>query len=224
MKTVFEGEILNVIPAAKGLIISYICDRYEDSLVVAYKMVTFEDGKLINVPRSLYELSKFGPNYKTLQPLVKNHITCKTVILPNNKVFILENDGNAMLADADGELVWQGNLEHRGMRPSSFAISNRSVWTCYKETAILMRLNLITMKEELRIGAGASSPFNAPVDLFVDGDDIYVCNSDNTVIKVNLNSYVTEEYLKFDTRLKQYLKIDVYEFAVLENGVFLIND
>ena len=108
------------------------------------------------------------------------------------------------------------------MVPSGIAINNRSVWTCYKETAVLMRLNLVTMREELRIGSGANSPFDHPVDLFIDGDDIYVCNSNNTVVKLNLNSYVTEEYITLENPIKQYLKIDDFEFVVLQNGVYLI--
>ncbi len=225
MKTVFEGEIVNAVPAAKGLIIAYICDKdiEANTATLAYKMVTFEDGKLINVPKSLYELTKFGPNYQSILPLVNNRLTCKAVLLGNNKVFLLENDGQATLTDAEGEPVWKGKLEHRGMVPSGIAISSRSVWTCYKENAVLMRLNLVTMREELRIGSGANSPFQNPTDLFIDGDDIYVCNANNTVVKVNLNSYVTEEYLSFEQPLLQYLKIDNFEFAVLKNGVYLID-
>lgn len=225
MKTVFEGEIVNVVPAAKGLIIAYLCDKNEDdnTAVLAYKMVTFEDGKLINVPKSLYELTKFGPNYQEILPLVKNRLTCHAVLLGNNKVFILEGDGEATLTDTNGTPVWKGKLEHRGMVPSGIAINNRSVWTCYKETAVLMRLNLVTMREELRIGSGANSPFQNPTYLFIDGDDIYVCNGNNTVVKVNLNSYVTEEYISLEKPIKQYLKIDDFEFVVLQNGVYLID-
>ncbi|MBO5725905.1 MAG: hypothetical protein J6S00_02440, partial [Clostridia bacterium] len=83
---------------------------------------------------------------------------------------------------------------------------------------------LMSMREELRIGGGSSSPFNEPIDLFADGDDMYVCNAgSNTVLKVNTTSYVTEEYRKFEQDVLQFIKNGRYEFVVLENGVYLLD-
>lgn len=226
MKPVFLGEIINVLSIDNGLIIAYIHHRDEDekTVTVAYKMVAFDSGKITNVPKSLYELSKFGTNYAKIAEKVENHITCQAVILPNNKVFTLDTDGNANLIDAGGETVWSGKIEYRGAMPSSIAVSNRSVWTCFKEKSALMRMNLITMREELRIGGGNSSPFDNPVHLFIENDDIYVCNAgSNNILKVNLNSYVTEVYKSFDSRPHQYIKNGGYEFAVLDTGIYLLD-
>lgn len=226
MKPVFEGEIINVLCVDNGLIIAYICERDEEqkTVSVAYKMVAFDSGKVTNVPKSLYELSKFGPNYTAVAKMVKNHITCQAVILPNGKVLTLETDGDANLIDTSGETVWSGKIEYRGAAPSSIAVSNRSVWTCFKEKSALMRMNLITMREELRIGGGSASPFANPVHLFIENDDIYVCNAgSNEILKVNLNSYVTEVYKTFESRPRQFIKNDGYEFAVLDNGIYLLD-
>ena len=226
MKPVFEGEIINVLCVDNGLIIAYICERDEEekTVSVAYKMVAFDSGKVTNVPKSLYELSKFGPNYAAVSEKVKNHITCQAVILPNGKVFTLDTDGDANLLDADGEPVWTGKIEYRGAAPSGIAVSNRSVWTCFKEKSALMRMNLITMREELRIGGGSTSPFTNPVHLFIEDDDIYVCNAgSNEILKVNLNSYVTEVYKTFESRPRQFIKNGGYEFAVLDTGIYLLN-
>ena len=224
LKTVFEGKILDVISVENGLVIAYILEQEGDSINVAYKMVTFDNGKIINVQKSMYELSKFGANYKQVAKHAKTHLSCKTVVLPNGKVFILEKDGSAKLLDGDAEEVWSGNLEYRGEAPSGIAVNNRSVWSCFKSKSVLMRMNVVTMREELRIGGGTSSPFKEPIDLFAVEDDIYVCNAgSNTVLKVNTNSYVTEEYKTFDSRILQFIKNGDYEFAVLENGVYLLD-
>lgn len=224
MKTLFEGEVVDVILVENGLIIAYICEKGADTVKVAYKMITFTDGKFTFVQRSLYELSKFGSNNKEFMKNVKNHITCRSLILASGKTFILEKNGDGKLIDVDGECVWNGTLSYHDNAPSGIALSNRSIWTCYKESSVLIRLNLITMKEELRIGGGSSSPFNKPTDLFVDGNDIYVCNTEsNNIVKVNLNTYATEVYRQFNSPVYRFIKNDGYEFAVLESGIYLLD-
>lgn len=224
MKTVFEGEIINVLAVESGLVIAYACDKTEEKMEIAYKMVTFDDGKLTNVPKSLYHISKFGPNFSAIRDRIKVPITCKALCLPNGKVFTVETDGTAMLHDTDGGLIWKGTLSYKGASPSGLAVNNRSIWVCYRDNNVLIRLNLLTMKEELRIGGGAASPFKAPIDLFTDSDSIFVCASDiNGIIRVNLNTYVTEEYKTFEQPILQYIKSGPYEFAVLQNGVYLID-
>lgn len=225
MKTVFEGEILNVLSVPSGLVIAYACQKDEEGNInIAYKMITFEDGKLTNVPSSLYYISKFGQAFSEIKPRIKVPLACKSIILQNGKVFTLEADGTAILFDTDGALIWKGSLSYKGATPSGIAVNNRSIWVCYKESNVLIRLNLLTMKEELRIGGGTASPFAEPIDLFTDNDNIYVCTKQqNSIVKVNLNTYVTEEYKIFDTPVLQYIKNGDYEFAVLQNGVYLID-
>lgn len=224
MKTVFEGNILDVVSVENGLVIAYALQQDGEEIMVAYKMVTFDNGLITNVQKSMYELSKFGANYKQVVKHAKSHLSCKAVILPNGKIFILEKDGSAKLLDGNANEIWSGNLQYRGEAPSGIAINNRSVWSCFKAKSVLMRMNLVTMREELRIGGGTSSPFSQPIDLFAIDDDIYVCNAGtNIVLKVNTTSYVTEEYKTFDRDVLQFIKNGKYEFAVLENGVYLLD-
>ncbi len=224
MKVVFEGEIIDVISVEKGLVIAYILEREENQVTVAYKMVTFENGKIINVQKSMYELSKFGADYRKITKLVKSHLSCKSVVLPNGKIFLLENDGSAKLLDGDANEIWAGSLEYRGEIPSDIAINAHSVWSCFKKSGVLIRMNLISMREELRIGGGEASPFKEPIDMFADGDDIYVCNKDtNNVLRVNTYSFATEEYKKFNCPVHQFIKNGAYEFVVLDSGVYLLD-
>ncbi len=224
MKTVFEGNILDVVSVENGLVIAYAYSQDGEQITVAYKMVTFDNGMITNVQKSMYELSKFGANYKEAVKHAKSHLSCKAIVLPNGKIFILEKDGSAKLLDGEANEIWTGSLQYRDEAPSGIAINNRAVWSCFKSKSVLMRMNLISMREELRIGGGSSSPFNEPIDLFADGDDMYVCNAgSNTVLKVNTTSYVTEEYRKFEQDVLQFIKNGRYEFVVLENGVYLLD-
>ncbi len=224
MKTLFSGTVVDVVPVENGLIFAYISGKDSATVDITYKMVTFADGKVTLALRSLYTLSKFGSNDKTFLRHIKNHVTSRSLALSSGKHFILERDGEGKLMDVDGECVWCGTLAYRGNPPSGIAVSNRSLWTCFKEASVLTRMNLMTMKEELRIGGGAASPFDKPVDLFVDDHDIYVCNSgSNTIVKVSLNTYAAEIYRQFDSPVYRFIKNDGYEFAVLDTGIYLLD-
>ncbi len=224
MKTVFQGDAINMLISSHGLIIAYAHDYLDEKVAVAFKMLSFDSGKIANVSKNIYEISKFGTNYRQTENHVKNYILSKTTALPNNRLFILNNDGTACLCESDGEAIWKGKIEYHGYSPSSITINNRNIWTCYKENNVMMRLNLTSMREELRIGGGSSSPFSEPVDLFSDDDDIYVCNSaSNTIVKVNTKTYITEIYREFDCPVRQFIKANGYEFVLLDTGVYLLD-
>ena len=224
MKTLFEGTVVDVVPIENGLVFAYISSKDSTTVDVSYKTVTFTDGKITLALRSRYTLSKFGSNDKHFLCHIKNHVTSRCLALSSGKHFILERDGEGKLIDIDGECVWSGELAYRGNAPSGIAVSNRSIWTCFKEASVLTRMNLLTMKEELRIGGGTTSPFDKPVDLFVDDNDIYVCNSGNhSIVKVSLNTYAAEIYRQFDCPVYRFIKNDGYEFAVLDTGIYLLD-
>ena len=224
MKTVFLGEVLNVIPVDNGIVFSHVLEKNEEEIQVAYKMITFSDGKIAPVPKSLYHLSKFGANYGAILPHIQNIILSKALQISNEKTFLLNPDGSALIINNSGEVLWEGIIKYRDNAPSSIVLNNRSIWACFKQSSVLMRLNLATMREELRIGSGSSSPFNKPKDLFVDNDFIYVSNgADNAIIKLNLNTYVTEVYKKFERPIKQFLINEGFPLVVLEDGIFLLD-
>ncbi len=225
MKTVFLGEVLNILPVDNGIVFSHVLERTEEELQVAYKMVTFSDGKTTPVPKSLYHLSKFGANYGAVLPHIKSILSSRALPISNDKTFLLNPDGSALIINNNsGEIMWEGIIKYRDNAPVSVAINNRSIWACFKESSVLMRFNLATMREELRIGSGSSSPFNKPQDLYIGGDFIYVSDTaENAIIKLNLNTYVTEVYRKFDRPLKQFIINEGFPLVVLEDGIFLLD-
>ncbi len=224
MKTVFEGEIIDVVSANNGIVIAYVLEKLEDKIRVAYKLVSFDNGEIANVRSDLYDLSKFGTNYKIIASSIKNHIYCHSVVLPNEKTFVIDTDGSAYLFDANASLIWRSVIKYKGTVPSGLAINNRHIWVGFSEYDVLMRLNLATMSEELRLGGGKNSPFKKPNNLFINNNDIYLTSLNSTeIIKIDTSSYTIKVYKNFNTPIKQYLCSGGYEFAVLENGVYLLD-
>lgn len=222
MKKVFSGEVYEVLPISNGLIFSYCKDVVDQSTVVAYKMITFDNGRFTDIAKNIYLLTKFGNNYKAVAAICDNYITAKSIVLPNSKVFLLSADGEARLLGADALPVWTGELKYRGCNATDIALYKNALWASFADCNVLLRYNLTAMREELRIG-GNKSPFDKPSGLFVDGDTVMVSNvGSSKLIEVNLNTYSVFDYEEFSEPVRQYVKVGENRFAVLDSGLYLV--
>ena len=222
MKQIFEGQVYEILPLANGIIFSYCKDSTDENVTVSYKMISFENGRITDVAKNIYLLTKFGGNYKAVMEHCDNYITTKSIVLSNGKVFLLLADGTAKLIDIDSSIVWQGSFNYRSAPASDIVIHKNSIWACFPDCNVLLRYNLNTMREELRIG-GNKSPFSKPKSMFLEGDSATVCNRDaKKLTKVNLENYVVSEDETFEEDVLQYLKSDIYRFVILESGLYMI--
>ena len=220
MKRIFAGEVYDIIPQPSGIVFSYCKEKSDDQVLVSYKMYSFETDKTTDVAKNIYLLSKYGSNYRLVTADFENHITVKSVVLPNGKLFTVETDGKATLFGTGGEILWQGIMTYRGNPPSDIAFCKNSLWCCYSEANAILRYNILTMRFELRIG-GAKSPFYSPKDIFVS-DEIAVLSNPpaNRLVKVNLESFEAEDYKEFTESVYSYAKVKDTEFVVLDSGIY----
>ncbi len=222
MKQIFAGEVYEILPLTNGILFSYCKEIVEDNVVVAYKMISFDSGRVTDVAKNIYMITKFGNNYKAVAAYCGNYITVKSIVLPNGKVFLLEPDGSAGLIDNDGTPVWTGSLVYRNSAPSDAVLYNDALWAAYPDANVLLRYNLASMREELRIG-GTRSPFSRPRDLFINGEKVTVSNQDSKkLIEINLNTYTVFELEEFEEPVYQYVSVGDKRFVLLESGVYLI--
>ena len=222
MKKVFSGEVYEVLPISNGIIFSYCKDVVDQSTVVAYKMITFDNGRFTDIAKNIYLLTKFGNNYKAVAAICDNYITAKSIVLPNSKVFLLSADGEARLLGADALPVWTGELKYQKYNATDIALYKNALWASFADCNVLLRYNLTAMREELRIG-GNKSPFDKPSGLFVDGDTVMVSNvGSSKLIEVNLNTYSVFDYEEFSEPVRQYAKVGENRFAVLDSGLYLL--
>ena len=220
MERFFAGEVYDILAQPNGVVFSYCKDTIDNNVIVGYKMLSFDNKTLTDVAKNIYQISKFGSNYREVAALCNNYISARSVALPNSRSFVIEDTGRAMLFDSDGLPVWTGEMLYRGNPPGDIAIHRNSLWACYPAANVLLRFNLSTMREELRIG-GNSSPFDNPCDMFVEGDEAYISNKgSNKLIRVNLNSFTVEDYKEFTESVYGYIKIKHREFALLKSGIY----
>lgn len=222
MKTVFTGKVFDLLPISNGIIFSYQKDITDENIIVAYKMLSFENGNLTDVAKSVYLLSKFGSNYRALSALCKNYITAKSILLPGGKAFLLEDDGTAQLIDNDATAIWTGEMKYRGFTADDIVLYKSVIWAAYSECNVILRYNLTTMREELRIG-GNNSPFDRPTDLFVENNSLIVSNKGSQkLIRLDLDSYTVNDAESFEEPVRCYLNVKENRFALLESGLYII--
>ena len=223
MKPIFECDVLDVVGTENGLIYAYCEDRSETQLTVAFRMVSFDTFKTTNVAKNIYLLSKFGADYKAFSIHADNYISCKVITFPGEQMLILEEDGTVKFLNIDASLLYTSKLSYVNENPSSIALFGDKLWCSYKDKNVVIRYNINTMREELRLGGGKSTPFSMPSDIFVEGRFAYITSSGTkSVLKVDLNSYALESYKELEINVQKFFRISNYDIVLNENGVYMI--
>ncbi len=222
MERIFAGEVYDIVAQPNSIVFSYCKESKEDHVVVGYKMLSLDNNHITDVAKNIYQLSKFGSNYRSVAALCNNYVTARALVLPTTKVFLVEDDGSATLFDTDGSPIYKGDVIYRGNTPSDIAVYKNTIWACYPKANVLLRFNLTTMREELRIG-GSRSPFERPNDIFVDGDYAIISSTgSNKLIKVELSNYSVEDYKEFTEPVYGYVKLQSKEFVLMESGLYVL--
>ncbi|MBQ5911095.1 MAG: hypothetical protein IIW94_03695 [Clostridia bacterium] len=222
MKLIAKDKVFSLHSLPDGFLYSYLVEQEGEQITVGYKMVTFSTGKISNVTKNIYMLTKFGSAYKSFIGKIKNYLTCFAIPLESGDCFVIELDGSATLFGAEGEEVWSGKLLYKKSAPGGVAVNGNTIWISYTDSNVLIRYDLKTLRQELRIG-GEKSPFIKPTGLFPAGSKIFICSkNDNCIWKMDCTNYTTEVYYNFDEPVRDYKFITKYEIVVLASGVYLL--
>ena len=95
MDKISPHKALSLLALPNGFVFAYPFEISSESMKVGYKMVSFDDGKISNVTRSIYTLTKFGSRYKIIEKVLKNFIYSSSALLDDGRTFICEKDGTA---------------------------------------------------------------------------------------------------------------------------------
>lgn len=220
MHRIFEGKVYEIIKKPDGLIFSHLEDVFDDGVLVKFKMFDAKSGIINDIAKNVYLLAKFGSNYKPAVDLCDNYITVKTINLPSGKLFLCKENGDCYLLDSDGSVLWNGIILYRDNPPSSIALYDNCIWASFDKSNVLIRFNIVSMREELRIG-GAKSPFSSPKGLYIEGNTAIVSNAGGcSLTKVNLDTYAVDRYYEFERSVKSYIKVGAFEFVLLDDGIY----
>lgn len=225
MKKLFSEQIFDIIETPDGFMVVYRRPEFEDKLVVSYKSVSIESGVVTQRTRADYEFMKYGDTVKVPKFENGNFITCDCVKLDDGRVFVIAPDGEAKILDTENNIEWQGSIKYKDMGPTAIANFGHTLWASFSDKNALIRFNLRTMREELRIGGSSDSSFSGPEGMWVDSQSerLLVCNNKaHSILEVNMKTYTVIEYAVFDEPVHKYLRIDNREFVVLDSGLYLM--
>ncbi len=225
MKKLFSDQIYDVLNFDGGFIVVYRRGESDDKVVISYKSVMLETGVVSQRTRDDYEYIKFGDIHSGLKFEGADFITCNCVKLENGNLFIVTKNGDAAIMDNDGITQWQGTIRYKDCGPSGVACHGHTLWASFSERNALVRFNLRTMREELRIGGSNDSSFLGPEGLSIDERRgvLSVCNSrGNNILEVNVKSYTVQEKAVFDEPVHQYMQIEGREFVLLDSGLYIL--
>lgn len=222
MRVIAKDKVFSLHPLPDGFLYSYLIEQEGEQVKVGYKMVSFSSGKISNVTKNIYMLTKYGGSYKNFISKIKNYLTCFALPLENGQCFVIETSGSAVLYGAEGEEIWTDTLLYKKSAPGGVAVNENSLWISFTDSNALIRYDLKTLRQELRIG-GEHSPFIKPTSLFPAGSKIFICSKeDDCIWKMDCSTYHTELYYEFDEPILDYKFINKYEIVVLESGIYLL--
>ncbi len=225
MKKLFSEQIYDILETPDGFIVVYRCPEFEDKTVVSYKSVSLEDGVVTKRTRADYEFIKFGANRNIPNLNGGDFITCNCAQFENDRIFVVKENGEAAIYDADNKVEWQGTVRYKDDGPKAIAHYGHTLWACFYNKNTLIRFNLRTMREELRIGGSNDSSFSGPEGMWIDeaAEKLYVCNyKARNILEVNMKTYTVLEHAVFDEPIHKYLRIGNREFVVLKSGLYLL--
>lgn len=225
MKKLFSEKIYDILCFDGGFFVAYQRAEVDGKVVVSYKSVQTDNGVVSKRTRADYEFVKFGEVHTKLEFEGSNFITCNCVKLDNGSIFIVSLDGEARIIDNEGNIEWQGTIRYKNCGPNSIAHYGHTLWASFPERNALIRFNLRTMREELRIGGSNDSSFSSPQGLWVNDLDsqLLVCNANaNNILEVNMKTYTVHERANFDEPVHKYMRIDDKEFVLLDSGLYLL--
>jgi len=223
MKKIYNDNAIGLFPLPNGFVVLVRQKEYDGKMVIQYKKISFEDGVVSSVTRNEFQYYKFGKNYKSFEMQLKGYLNWKIVTLPDYRIFAVHPDGTAKILDIDARTEWQGTMLYKEHGPADIALHGHTIWASFPESNALIRFNLRTMREELRIGGGNTSAFSKPSGLFVERDKMLVCNpGSNKLLEIDLNSYTVHEYAEFENPVYEYIKINASEIVMLSTGIYVL--
>lgn len=223
LKKIYGDGVLDILPLPKGVLMVTRENDAEDKVVVSYKVYSFESGKISRATRNVYLYAKFGQNFEKYYKLMPDFINYKCTALPDDKLFTIYPTGEAKIFNADVEVVWQGNIKYKEFGPSDVACVGKSLWIAFPDGDTILRYNLRTMRDELRIGSKKDNAFSRPCGLCSIENKLVVSNAVSNCIEiVDTGTYVVERYAAFDEPVYKYHKVGANEIVLLQSGAYIL--
>lgn len=220
MKRLYAENVIDILPVESGFIFAVQQAAYDDKLIIAYKLYSFNTGVVSPVKKSAYLTAKFGKYYAAFEGRLTDYINFPAVLLPDGKTLVCADGGDASIYDKEGHELWHGNISYKDEGPRDMIMHDGRIWCSFPEGKAVSRYSAMTLKEELRFG-GLGGAYEKPQGIFILDRNLMVCCSETRKIyTVDIDSYALDEYAAFDEPVYRYFKINSNEIVLLSSGIY----
>lgn len=225
MTKILSADILDILPIELGFIIATRETLPSGEATVASFVYDQEGARILPIKIGTYLECKFGPQYKTVASALGDYITCSAAVLKSGGVVALYPTGEMTFFDEKGSVVWSGELIYQNSPTKDIALDSSCFWSTVPDKNAIIRYSPVEKRVLLRIGGGSSTAFDMPVSITKIDDKLYICNQGNNKIRtIRLEDYAVKDYAVFNEPVYKYFKVGKYEYALLDSGIYCIND
>lgn len=223
MKKIVDFEICDIVPFSSGIIFSkkeMLDDSKFKVIFYAYDMKT---NRPVSVTKTVYQLNKFGNEFKKICAGIGDYISCDATIMANNCVAVVYPSGETGIFDADGNSKWSGDLFYHDCPVKGVIADGNYIWCTVPEQNAIINYSIPHKKFSMRIGGDSSTAFDIPNSLYSYGDEIFVCNLGSCKIRtINKQDFSVNDFRLFDEPVHRYLRVCGQEVVVLDSGIYIL--
>ena len=226
MKKIFNSFAVDILPASGGFIaIEKQMDGDHPCINYKYSPASTPTSPRAIMRKAFLE-SKFRDNHELLASKVGNYLLSQVSWIDDDSFLSMTPfDGKVLHLSQYGDILWEGILTYREEAPQDILVIGDGIWCSYSEQNTLIRYNLKTKREELRLGGTGDTAFRGPCGLWFNEEtnEIFVCNQfSQNIVAINRSNYKVNEYTSFNEPVYRYLKTGPNEVVRLDSGVYII--
>ncbi len=223
LNKIYDENVEEIVAVPDGVVLVIHEDDRDGMAVLAYKFYSFRSKKLYPVTRDVYLRGKFGENYAALAEKMPDYVNYRVTALEDGRLVCVHPEKDAAVFSAEGEELWRGKIHYKDFCPSDAQAIGRTLWVSFPDGDTILRFNLRTMREELRIGSKRDGAFSRPCGLAEANGKLIVCNTVSKCIEtVDPESYVVERFATFDEPVYQYVRSGNDSVVLLGSGVYIL--
>lgn len=224
MERIISSELLDIVPHASGFLFAEKSATGGEAKVGFF---SYEQAKkeIFPITAKTYLTHKFGEKYRKIIDTIGDFISCSAAPLGKGGTIVMFEEGEIYIFDPKGNKSWNGTVSYMDKAVYDFAVDGKEVWCTVPECNAIVCYAPIEGRVTMRIGGVSTSAFANPKGISKNGDMIYVCNDEtNSVRTVNISNYAVKDYRSFKEPIQKYFRIADMEYAVLDSGVYLMDE
>lgn len=223
MIQIFDEKCIHIMQTEDGFIAVFQSENEAEPYDLHFKRISVLNDTARDIDKDHFKLLKFGFNYEELRTQIDNYILTLSRPIDKDTYFTVSPDGKAKVLGNQGKLINSGNFCYQSCVPFDIAIGDNIVWASYPELNTAVRYNLSTLRQELRIGGKDSKVLRSPCGLFLQGQQLFVCNTaENQILLLDTVTFTVQEYLRFDEPVYQFIRVDGFNIVRTKSGVYRV--